>query len=52
MRPPIHILPQKHIFFNKTQQFSICPYCGAKNKALNFYCSNCGKKLELVPEQK
>ena len=29
----------------------ICRHCGAKNRTLDMYCVNCGKKFELVPEE-
>ena len=29
----------------------ICRHCGAKNRTLDMYCKNCGKKFELVPEE-
>ena len=28
-----------------------CPYCGAKNKFLDFNCVKCGKRLDLLPEK-
>ena len=31
--------------------FQICPYCGAKNKFLDFNCVKCGKRLDLLPEK-
>ena len=34
-----------------TAAFQICPYCGAKNKSLNFNCVKCGKRLDLIPEE-
>jgi len=33
-----------------TAAFQICPKCGAKNKILDFNCSACGAKLDLIPE--
>lgn len=34
-----------------TAEIQICPYCGATNKALDLFCTNCGKRLELVPAE-
>ena len=34
-----------------TAAVRICPHCGAKNRALNFYCTSCGKEMGPLVEE-